>query len=130
MAHITDSCGTEIVKNHTCTAGVDWGGSQPASELESYAAAAKKVDSTAALCFVNFDFTLPMAKSGLAFDVGIRVKQYMAYALISDCSASDRQMFLRKISQELNASTSYPDISLAFDDPSCAKSLEPLLALP
>ena len=109
------------MENHTCTAGIDWPGLQPASDLASYLTAAEKVDSSAKMCFLNLNFTYPKGgKSPMPFDVSVSVHKYLPSPLISVCTATDRQMYLRQSAAGIAGSTGYPHVSFGFDDPACA----------
>jgi hypothetical protein len=109
-----------MMKNHTCTATIDWSQPSFATDTRTYLAAAQKIDSSAALCFVDLNFTFPKKNSSLPFDVVIRVNTYNCYALVSSCSALDREMFLRELEAGFEKGTGYPGVAVGFTAPACA----------
>ena len=73
------------------------------------------------LCFVDLNFTLPAINSSLPYDVGYRVSNYSAYAIVSECTASDRQSFMRQLEAGLAGSSGYPGVSFRLADAACAQ---------
>jgi hypothetical protein len=108
------ACKNEIVSKLTCHTTVDW--SPYESDVDAAVAAVQKVESTAKLCFLDFNFTRKI-------DVGefkVFVKKATAGPVSASCTTADRNIYLAFIQNQTLSNPNLTDLVAGWNDPTCA----------